>query len=572
MTENTTKTLAQYLALPGASRFIIPDFQRGYVWGKVRPDHPKNSVEFLLDSLLAGQENEADVFLQGITYTRDKKDGAVVIIDGQQRTTFFYLLLRFLGYTGKFDLTYSIREESNNFLETLVPERWVEEDPDAEFQDVFFFTRTLSIFHKKIGAGDFDRKAFLDYLLEHVKFLCINIDPDKAETIFTMMNGNKAEMRQEELIKAELLRRASLASDNISEVECRDIRGRMAREWDEWLHWWKRDDVKEFFVSGSRLLGWLLPLYLGSESVKFEAFRRKLDKGTINKIKEAKDVFRALRLKQRQLHDAYSNPKIYNYIGAILRMKRNDEDRFTFLRWYFNTEESTPRNEKMEKLKRYFDLTVVGCNHSEITSDSSGEAITAKIEAFYQTLGRPNLYRDAYEDACRWLLRCNILEDCKQGNGDGRKFNFGIWKNRSLEHIYPKSKFGHYNPERPDECLDYNDNPTTSKDIEIFRGMPGDDDYVNEHSIGNLVLLYGNDNSAFGDKVFQEKKAYFFSRDEESRHFESRHLIHTISVFAESEWGRKEIRGRSKTELENFTAAYKIYKSTNIQSTHDGEA
>lgn len=571
MAENKTISLQKYLSLPkGNGRFVIPDFQRGYVWGKSRKQNRKNSVEFLLDSLLDGYGRSADIFLQGITYTRLSEEDSVVIIDGQQRTTFFYLLLKFLKYDGRFELCYAVRDESNRFLAELDVEKCKVEDHECEYQDVFFFQRTLRIFHEVLSREKIEDQPFLTYLLNHVKFLCIHIQPDKAETIFTMMNGNKAEMKQEELIKAELLRRASLPSEAIKEVESRDIRGRMAREWDEWLHWWQRDEVKDFFCSDGRLLGWLLPLYLGNEAVTFEAFRRKLDKLPANRIKEAKEVFRLLRLKQRQLQDVYSNPVVYNYVGAILRMKKRDEDRFTFLRWYFNTEELTESHSKLIKLRRYFDLTVIGCNHSEIIGDNRNK-IDDMINEFHEKLGSEDVYRNLYEDGCRWLLRCNVLQDCIHDEGRGRKFNFKIWNNRSLEHIYPKSKFGHYMTERPDVCLSHDDKEVDAGNCEIFRGMPGDEDYVNEHSIGNLVLLYGKDNSAFGAKDFQNKKDDFFNVGENNRHFESRHLIHTISVFAKSQWTRNEIISRCKKEVDDFESAYSIYKTDQIAES-DGKA
>ncbi|MDE6485819.1 MAG: DUF262 domain-containing HNH endonuclease family protein [Duncaniella sp.] len=569
MSVNNTITLEKYLSLPaenGSDGFLIPDFQRGYVWGKSREKKTKNSVEYLTDSLIDGFNSGRDVFLQGITYTAS--DSGISIIDGQQRTTFFYLLLKFLGYEDAFKLHYVIRKESDDFLMKLDPEAWKEEDKDCQFQDIFFFQRTLSIFHKVLAG--IDREKFRNYLLNHVRFLCVQIAPDKAETIFTMMNGSKAEMKQEELIKAELLRRASLPSDEIKDVESRDIRGRMAREWDSWLHWWNREDVSTFFYADNQL-GWLLPLYLGSEKVSFESFRRKLDKNPGNKIKEAKEVFRSLRMKQRQIQDAFYNAVIYNYIGAILRMKQSAEERFTFLRWYFNTEESTPSYAKMKKLRRYFDLAVIGCNHSEITGAATDEQVSQKIRDFRDALDGI-IYKSFYEGGSRWLLRRNILEDCNQNDGKGRKFNFDIWSCRSLEHIYPKSKFGHYNPERPDVCLNHKDEEIDKEKCEIFRGMPGDKDYVNEHRIGNLVLLYGDDNSKFGAKDFQQKKDDFFNVGEGNRHFESRHLIHTISVFASSKWTKAEIIERQKKELADFDAAYSEYKSTSESNIENEEA
>ena len=52
-------------------------------------------------------------------------------------------------------------------------------------------------------------------------------------------------------------------------------------------------------------------------------------------------------------------------------------------------------------------------------------------------------------------------------------------------------------------------------------------------------MLYKNNNSEFGNKPFKEKKKTFF--DMKDSGFRSRNLLHSISKFAYSEWGCKEI-------------------------------
>ena len=130
-----------------------------------------------------------------------------------------------------------------------------------------------------------------------------------------MMNGNKAIMRQEELIKAELLRCSANNTEKMSEAENVFIRVRFAREWDRWLYWWNKKEVQQFFKIESQL-GWLLPLVSGSEYVSFQRFKEvKLKNGD---SKTAKEIFREIRLLQRCLEDAYDDAITYNLLGAIL--------------------------------------------------------------------------------------------------------------------------------------------------------------------------------------------------------------------------------------------------------------
>lgn len=57
-----------------------------------------------------------------------------------------------------------------------------------------------------------------------------------------MMNGNKAQMRSDELIKAELLRLISIDESNVV-----INRARVAKEWERWIQWWNKNDVKNIF-------------------------------------------------------------------------------------------------------------------------------------------------------------------------------------------------------------------------------------------------------------------------------------------------------------------------------------
>ena len=147
----TTISLKEYIGLLGEDgKFVIPDYQRGYVWGK-RPKGGKDEkgfkedavthlVNFLIDaySEYKDKSNKSiTVFLQGITVHEDSNHN-IVLVDGQQRTTFFYLLLRYLNYQGQLQIQYTIRKESNKFLEDLDIDNTVEKE-DAYYQDIFFF-------------------------------------------------------------------------------------------------------------------------------------------------------------------------------------------------------------------------------------------------------------------------------------------------------------------------------------------------------------------------------------------------------------------------------------------------
>lgn len=578
---NATITLREYLEK--GKTFVIPNYQRGYVWGKKSKGNELDAVSYILaKSLIPGFENNTPIFIQGITVT--EKDKEIILIDGQQRTTFFYLLLKYLGYSGvdtkyPIKIKYTIREKSNNFLSDLdINKTDFSENTDEKYQDIYFFKKTLRTIDDKLKEKQIEKEDFLNYILDYVRFLYIDIPDDKATKVFSMMNGSKAEMKSEELIKAELLRLASLNNSDFDKKEENEknaiewdnnmLRSRYAREWDKWLQWWNRDDVKKLFKC-SNVMGYLVSSYLQTKDnyneLSFDNFKNKflLEQRPI----DAKKTFDGLRRLQKRFEDAFNTPKIYNWVGAILRIGSANE----FIRWYFVADKK-PSNDDLDK---YYKRSFLGLTHKQIVENDT-DKFDEKYDELYKILESNNLYNENSEEAFRFLLRLNIDEDNKQGEGAGRKFDFSIWdrndaKGRSLEHIYPKSKVLHKEFENGERKI-------KNGKGDVFANLPNKSDgYIarascrcfegnnrieaSEHSIGNLVLLYKDDNSAFNDSSFEEKKSMFFlipnGNDKKRKMiFKSRHLLHTIYKFAQSEWKGEQIARNKYQTLKEFEKYY----------------
>ncbi len=582
---NATISLRDYLLKE--KDFFIPNYQRGYVWGKRKKGDAKDSVTYMLESLIEGYKIKSEIFIQGVTVSETETE--IKLIDGQQRTTFFYLLLKYLGYKGKIVIKYGIRKESNDFLSKKDLIADCEENTKEEFQDIYFFKKTIRIISSKInGFSEQEKQEFCDYILDYVKFLYIDIPENKATKVFSMMNGNKAEMKTEELIKAELLRLASLNNQDFTSKSEKErysiewdnnlLRSRYAREWDKWLQWWNRNDVKSFYRVNN-VMGLLITSYQKSQKetdkeLSFTHFKTKFL--SQQKPIEAKKTFDGLRRLQKRFEDAFNSPVIYNKIGAIIRV--GDKD--SFIQWYFVDDAS------IDHLDLYYKLTFLRMTHEEIKKELSlkqenkeSEVFKTKYSERYKELSSNNLYNENAEEAFRLLLRLNIDEDNMQEEGKGRKFDFSIWdrndsRGRSLEHMFPKSKVLHKEKgdngqlEIVDGKGDKLQNIPTDKENYIARCtcrcfIDNKRISASEHSIGNLVLLYKDDNSSFKDSSFADKKKLFFKAPN-SKHikeiFKSRHLLHTIYKFANSEWTGWEIAQNKYQTLKDFKEYYNYGK------------
>ncbi|NMA74177.1 MAG: DUF262 domain-containing protein [Bacteroidales bacterium] len=532
--------------------FIIPNYQRGYIWGRNNKSD-KNSVEFILETIKNGFYNKLKVFLQGITASETETN--IELIDGQQRTTFFYLLLCYLEYEKKINLIYSIRKESEAFLNDLHKKdrstivTMSLENEEELYQDVFFFKKTLRHIHSELKH--IDKELLKLYILNDIKFLYINIPKEKAIKTFSMMNGNKAVMLPEELIKAEMLRQISLNSeieyeDFSKKWETNALRSRYAREWDKWLRWWNKSDVRYFFKVKNPM-GLLLEYYyfkLGRDkNFNFPRF-----KALLSTKREAQIHFKGLRNLQKSFEDIYNDPIIYNLLGVSL--KDSGDDKLKIILFFIENKHN------LEELYEFTKWRVVGVTYDQIKNndEEENEKEYKALEAF-NALNQKFVYNSEGNKFVRkYLLYLNVIEDNKTNNGNGRKFNFHIFDKQSLEHIHPKSKVFH-----KDGALYKDGNETIIGDKKPLGSewLNRDEctENISEHSIGNLVLLEGTNNSAFGNKTFNEKKNIYFDL---KTNFKSRELLHTISVFAKEKWGKEEIEENQYNIISQFQKNYKI--------------
>lgn len=113
------------------------------------------------------------------------------------------------------------------------------------------------------------------------------------------------------------------------------IRSRLARQWDKWLYWWGREDVRMFFYNTSAPMRLLLKAFCkidGESSIEYT--NRKEDVPSVFKqfqnaflknAKEAKIRFEQMRKLQKRFEDLFTVCHSYNYLGLSLSVVPNEE-------------------------------------------------------------------------------------------------------------------------------------------------------------------------------------------------------------------------------------------------------
>lgn len=109
--EPKLRLISEYLTLHGDERFRIPEYQRGYSWNIVQCDKLWQDIETFIDS------NAEDPYFFGTVIIDCSMDGYLNLIDGQQRTTTFLLLMKAMYFRIKSSLKQLKRDDATEALE-----------------------------------------------------------------------------------------------------------------------------------------------------------------------------------------------------------------------------------------------------------------------------------------------------------------------------------------------------------------------------------------------------------------------------------------------------------------------
>lgn len=190
--ENPLKTINDLENL----NFYIPNYQRGYRWGKIEVNA---LLQDILDFYQTDKNKESFYCLQPIVVKKDSK--RYKVIDGQQRLTTIFLIIKFLNNKDIFDINYQTRRESNDFLKNIQNKL----DLEKVNIDFFYFLNAYKEIKKFFNdkKDEISKKEFLEVLLYRCKILWYEIsEQEKENEVFIRLNIGKIPLLEAENIKA----------------------------------------------------------------------------------------------------------------------------------------------------------------------------------------------------------------------------------------------------------------------------------------------------------------------------------------------------------------------------------
>ena len=166
-------------------RYVIPKYQRDYVWEK------EKNIKPFVQAIAEGVAKSEDVFL-GTTLFRETEDGKFEVMDGRQRLTTLAVLLELCGESQRSEL---FGDEAKKEKVKEIEEVFIK-----VMQEVAIASDAHG------GADDSDerfKEAFAKQLLENVYFVVVDSKLEIAKTfeIFKSINMTGKSLADEDIVK-----------------------------------------------------------------------------------------------------------------------------------------------------------------------------------------------------------------------------------------------------------------------------------------------------------------------------------------------------------------------------------
>ena len=432
---------------------IIPNYQRGYKW------EISNVEDLLNDINNINNIDKNEHCLHNLTIIENENKWEIV--DGQQRLTTIFLILKYLGKE-YYSLSYKIRQntedffnnEINDIIKNLIDNKYKKElelfndmknkNNNYDKQDIYYICRALFTIYNWFNKNYKDKpiEAFIEKL-ESVYFYKHEIKTNiKGETIFSNLNSGRVPLTDIELIKADLIINISKleTKGNENEILTNEKRINIGRLWDEMESWLAQDEVwywiapKNNSVNKLSLLFNLCSELKEGKNIYEKYYNYVYDKNLKCDYSKIKTIWENIKNYYYTIKDWYLDNDLYHLIGIIVSFGINIKE------FIENNSNIKNKNELKSKLKNEI------IRHLKLTNKDNklkfGDIDYLELD-----------YNNDKDEVNKIFTLLNCLEG--YNNKDNRfnehfRYRFDIHNkyNWSIEHIIPR------NPKK-DTILDY---------------------------------------------------------------------------------------------------------------------
>lgn len=396
--------------------FYIPAYQRGYRWERTQ-------VKTLLNDLYQCMEangQEKDYCLQPVVVQKKgvQKKGELQydLIDGQQRLTTIYILLRY-AHQNYFSFEYETREKTKDFLNNMDPQL---AQTNIDFFHIYQAYTTIKDWLEETFPADTDSHLYklCNYVKEKVKVIWYEVGAEADPiALFTRLNIGKIQLTNAELIRALFLSDTPNGMENRRKYE-------IAIQWDD-IEKQLRDDDGAFWAFITRKRAEDYPTRI---DILFDLMCHKQDA-------EKDPLFTFFKMEERLKHS--DRDSVWQeVINGFLQLKEWYKDNVYYHKiGYLIASGSNTMADLFDEAR--------GKRKSEF-KDRLDELIAESIT--WSTNDKDSYwdldYRKDYNRICRILLLFNVQSILY--NGVQQRFPFNEYNNEewSIEHIHAQNSEG----------------------------------------------------------------------------------------------------------------------------------
>lgn len=187
--------------------YSIPVYQRGYAWGE------EQLVQLIED--IGDIGNNLKYYLGSLIVSRN--DNGYEVVDGQQRLTSLYLLLRYLKITVQYRLTFDCRDRSNytmKYIDEVIEAIKLDNVADLVEPGVVnaiepSIVNAIRIIHQEIKRKEESEKEFKAIIKNNLrKTILYRIEIPQHTNLnryFEIMNTRGEQLEQHDILKARLM-------------------------------------------------------------------------------------------------------------------------------------------------------------------------------------------------------------------------------------------------------------------------------------------------------------------------------------------------------------------------------
>ena len=332
--------------------FFIPSYQRGYRW-------TERQVKDLLDDIWefidkSNKKDEEWYCLQPIVSTNDENTKKInnltgdwqVVIDGQQRLTTIFLILKHLerfveSEKKNFEIQYETRKDSKSYLYEIENKSESDSEKNVDFYHIYNAFKTVKTwFQTKVEEGHNSISSkFISPFLEKVKVIWYETSKDEdAIDIFTRINSGKIPLTNAELIKALFLNSSNFPKADPEKLRLKQLE--IATEWDR-IEYALQDDSFWYFINKNEnnlatRIEFVFDLMYEVETEnsveekfgndEYTTFRFFNEKFKTKSEKDINDNWQEVKKCFQTLEEWYNDRELYHKVGNLITIGVNIKD------------------------------------------------------------------------------------------------------------------------------------------------------------------------------------------------------------------------------------------------------